>query len=150
MRARSDDDSKTICPLNLRLMCLLNLEDLTVYKIVYSAVDEKPEIAWKCLKIMVGAKGFEPSTSWSRTIDVKQSNLLNRRRIAVQLPPSFGLLTGLRCLTLNKKTFSSKIRTTGSLIPRIRAFCFLSLNLGLSSAWSVNSNGSFWIPVKAS
>jgi hypothetical protein len=38
-----------------------------IYKFIYSAVDEKLEIAWKCLKRMVGAKGFEPSTSWSRT-----------------------------------------------------------------------------------
>jgi len=31
----------------LRSASLLNLEVLTVYKIIYSAVDEKPEIAWK-------------------------------------------------------------------------------------------------------
>jgi hypothetical protein len=33
-------------------------KDMTVYKIIYSGVDEKPEIAWKCLKRMVGANGF--------------------------------------------------------------------------------------------
>jgi len=32
---------------NLRPPCLLNLEDLTVYKIDYSAVGEKTENAWK-------------------------------------------------------------------------------------------------------
>ena len=45
----------------------INLEDLIVYKIIYSAVDENPEIARKLLKRLVGASGFEPPTSWSRT-----------------------------------------------------------------------------------
>jgi len=45
----------------------MNLEDFTVYRIIYSAVDEKTENACKWLKKLVGAKGFEPSTSWSRT-----------------------------------------------------------------------------------
>ena len=30
-------------------------------------VDETPEVLDESLKILVGAKGFEPSTSWSRT-----------------------------------------------------------------------------------
>jgi hypothetical protein len=42
-------------------------EDFTVYKIAYSPVDEKPEVARKSLKKLVGASGFEPPTSWSRT-----------------------------------------------------------------------------------
>ena len=37
--------------------------------------DENPEIKRKCLKEMVGAKGFEPSTSWSRT---RRANNLSR------------------------------------------------------------------------
>jgi hypothetical protein len=45
---------------------LLNSEDLTVYKIIYSAVDEKPEMKFKCLKKLVGERGFEPPTPWSR------------------------------------------------------------------------------------
>jgi len=47
---------------------------------------------------MVGAKGFEPSTSWSRTTKnsgEKLSKALNRRRIAEQLPPLTGLILGL-------------------------------------------------------
>src|SRR5690348_7211273 len=40
---------------------------LTVYKIIYTAVAEKPEGADISLKRMVGASGFEPPTSWSRT-----------------------------------------------------------------------------------
>ena len=46
---------------------LLNSEDLTVYKIIYSAVDEKTEMKFKYLKILVGERGFEPPTPWSRT-----------------------------------------------------------------------------------
>ena len=46
---------------------LLNPEDLTVYKIIYTAVDEKPEALFKYLKTLVGERGFEPPTPWSRT-----------------------------------------------------------------------------------
>ena len=46
---------------------LLNSEDLTVYKIAYTAVDEKPEVQFKCLKRLVGERGFDPPTPWSRT-----------------------------------------------------------------------------------
>jgi len=46
---------------------LLNSEDLTVYKIIYTAVDEKPEVLLMYLKRLVGERGFEPPTPWSRT-----------------------------------------------------------------------------------
>ena len=46
---------------------LVELGGCDVYKIIYSAVDEKPEVTCKYLKELVGANGFEPSTSWSRT-----------------------------------------------------------------------------------
>jgi hypothetical protein len=43
-------------------------KDLAVCKIIYRrVVDGNQEAACKCLKRMVGANGFEPSTSWSRT-----------------------------------------------------------------------------------
>jgi hypothetical protein len=44
-----------------------NSEDITVYKIIYTAVDEEPEVQFKYLKILVGERGFEPPTPWSRT-----------------------------------------------------------------------------------
>ena len=48
-------------------------------------------------------------TSWSRTIAVKQSKALNRRRIAEQLPPLIGLLIGLQFLKFREKeTFFRK------------------------------------------
>jgi hypothetical protein len=34
------------------------------YNFIYSDVDESPDALDKRLKQMVGAKGFEPSTSW--------------------------------------------------------------------------------------
>jgi hypothetical protein len=46
---------------------LLNPEDLTVYKIDYSAVDGKPKVLFISLKRLVGERGFEPPTPWSRT-----------------------------------------------------------------------------------
>jgi len=46
---------------------LVNSEDLTVYKIDTIDVDGKPEVLFKCLKILVGERGFEPPTPWSRT-----------------------------------------------------------------------------------
>src|SRR6266478_7961331 len=45
----------------------LNSVALTVYKIDYSPVDEKPEVLFMYLKGLVGERGFEPPTPWSRT-----------------------------------------------------------------------------------
>ena len=42
-------------------------KNMTAYKNVYIDVDGKPEVAFKCLKILVGERGFEPPTPWSRT-----------------------------------------------------------------------------------
>jgi hypothetical protein len=38
-----------------------------IYNLTYGLLDEGPDARDKSLKQMVGAKGFEPSTSWSRT-----------------------------------------------------------------------------------
>jgi hypothetical protein len=43
------------------------LEDLTDYKIVYSGILDDPENRRKLLILMVGERGFEPPTPWSRT-----------------------------------------------------------------------------------
>jgi hypothetical protein len=40
---------------------------LTVYKIDYSDVDGRPEVLFICLRRLVGERGFEPPTPWSRT-----------------------------------------------------------------------------------
>ena len=45
----------------------LNSVALTVYKIDYITVDEEPEVLFMCLKRLVGERGFEPPTPWSRT-----------------------------------------------------------------------------------
>src|SRR5271156_5828898 len=42
-------------------------KNMTVYKIDTIDVDEKPEMQFKCLKRLVGERGFEPPTPWSRT-----------------------------------------------------------------------------------
>ncbi len=39
----------------------------TVYSFDTIDVDGKPETQFKCLKRMVGERGFEPPTPWSRT-----------------------------------------------------------------------------------
>ncbi len=54
---------------------VLTFEESINYKIIYSAVDEKPGITCKGLKKLVGANGFEPSTSWSRTRRASQAAL---------------------------------------------------------------------------
>src|SRR6266568_8528888 len=46
---------------------LLRLEDIPVYKIVYSRFLDGLRTAGMCLKILVGERGFEPPTHWSRT-----------------------------------------------------------------------------------
>ena len=43
------------------------MENEAVYKIDYNDVAVKPEVAFKLLKRMVGERGFEPPTPWSRT-----------------------------------------------------------------------------------
>ena len=46
---------------------MLNLEDLTDYKIVYIAIFGDPGNRFKLLILLVGERGFEPPTPWSRT-----------------------------------------------------------------------------------
>src|SRR5438270_5248990 len=42
-------------------------KNTTVYNFDTIDVDGKPEVAFVCLKRMVGERGFEPPTPWSRT-----------------------------------------------------------------------------------
>jgi hypothetical protein len=42
-------------------------KNTTVYNFDTIDVGGKPEVMFKCLKIMVGERGFEPPTPWSRT-----------------------------------------------------------------------------------
>ncbi len=44
-----------------------NQRSSTVYNFETIDVDGKPEVTFKCLKRMVGERGFEPPTPWSRT-----------------------------------------------------------------------------------
>jgi hypothetical protein len=69
---------------------VLDLEDLTAYKIDYSGVDETPERSDMSLKRLVGASGFEPPASWSRT----------RRSSQAEPRPecSFATYNSLRCI----------------------------------------------------
>jgi hypothetical protein len=55
---------------------LLNLEDLTDYKIVYIGILGDPGNGCKLLKIMVGERGFEPPTPWSRTNELQTLSAL--------------------------------------------------------------------------
>ena len=77
---------------------LAKLEDLTTYNFIYSAVDEKPEDSFKSLKKMVGASGFEPPTSWSRT----------------RIPP-FPLLSTVGFLVFPSTTYESIVESGGTL-----------------------------------
>ena len=42
-------------------------KNMTVYNFDTIDVDGKPEVQFKCLKRLVGERGFEPPTPWSRT-----------------------------------------------------------------------------------
>jgi hypothetical protein len=59
-----------------RTACLLNCVALTVYKFDHSAVDGNPEARFKCLKKLVGERGFEPPTPWSRRLVSRGINML--------------------------------------------------------------------------
>jgi hypothetical protein len=78
-----------IHPRNIVQFCEVDLLGSRSYKIIYSGVDENPEIAWKCLKRMVGANGFEPSTSWSR-ISSRNTILLARLALFCVKHPHMG------------------------------------------------------------
>jgi hypothetical protein len=58
-----------------RIESLGTSEAMTIYSFIYSGVDESPGGRDKPLKILVGAKGFEPSASWSRTRRASQAAL---------------------------------------------------------------------------
>jgi hypothetical protein len=45
---------------------VLNCEEITVYKFDHSTVDERPAVRFTLLKTLVGERGFEPPTPWSR------------------------------------------------------------------------------------
>jgi hypothetical protein len=62
-------------PTTLRLPKMHSREDLIIYNFIYIYVDEKPEGTDKSLKRMVGASGFEPPASWSRTRRASQAAL---------------------------------------------------------------------------
>src|SRR5215472_5435346 len=56
---------------------------------------------------LVGASGFEPPTSWSRTIKIVkevQSIALNRRRIVSDFLPLIGLRSGLHSTSKSETT----------------------------------------------
>jgi hypothetical protein len=42
-------------------------KNMTVYNFDTVDVDGKPEVQFMCLKRLVGERGFEPPTPWSRT-----------------------------------------------------------------------------------
>jgi hypothetical protein len=56
-------------------------KNTTVYKIDTIDVDGKPEVRFKCLKRLVGERGFEPPTPWSR----KQSTNVDSASLTYQI-----------------------------------------------------------------
>jgi hypothetical protein len=56
----------TLLPVDRLDFQLEKQKNRTVYKIVYSGVTEKPEMQFISLKQLVGERGFEPPTPWSR------------------------------------------------------------------------------------
>ena len=62
---------------------------MTVYNFDTIDVDGKPEEQFKCLKKMVGERGFEPPTPWSRTrCSTRLSHSPTMLRMALGPPPS--------------------------------------------------------------
>src|SRR5258708_1518751 len=76
----------------------------TVYNFDTIDVGGKPEVQFKCLKIMVGERGFEPPTPWSRTrcsTRLSHSPTLSRTREGIRR-----VLNGNRSLYCKIITFS--------------------------------------------
>ena len=72
---------------------MLNLEDLTDYKIVYIGILDDPGNGCKLLILMVGERGFEPPTPWSRT---RCSTRLSHSPIVPIFSCSFGMENALQ------------------------------------------------------
>jgi hypothetical protein len=53
------------------------LKNMTVYNFDTIDVDGKPEVQFKCLKRLVGERGFEPPTPWSEPDSSSCGTLLN-------------------------------------------------------------------------
>src|SRR5579863_4247973 len=70
----------------------------TVYKIDTIDVDGKPELQFKCLKRLVGERGFEPPTPWSRT---RCSTRLSHSPTVRGAAGTDGRLRRIAALTLN-------------------------------------------------
>jgi len=65
-------ENQTACLREISLQFSLKIaqeirEAGTVYNFDTIDVDGKPEVTFKCLKRLVGERGFEPPTPWSRT-----------------------------------------------------------------------------------
>ena len=70
-------------------------KNMTVYNFDTIDVDGKPEVQFKCLKRLVGERGFEPPTPWSRTrCSTRLSHSPTRLRTALwkAVHPAFLLL----------------------------------------------------------
>jgi len=58
-------------------------KNMTVYNFDTIDVDGKPEVQFKCLKRLVGERGFEPPTPWSRTRFRRLLNSIETCRLLV-------------------------------------------------------------------
>jgi len=67
-------------------------KNTTAYKNVYIDVDGKPEVTFKCLKRLVGERGFEPPTPWSRR-GVPRFDGLHQEDDSKQMPRFPGAVT---------------------------------------------------------
>ena len=64
-------------------------KNCTVYNFDTIDVDGKPEVLFKCLKRLVGERGFEPPTPWSRTrCSTRLSHSPTAPRAAIMEGPS--------------------------------------------------------------
>src|ERR1035441_10384668 len=81
---------------------------------------------------MVDVTGIEPATAWLQTVTRNHSKALNRRRIAIQLPPLCGLHNGLRI------SIWTRSRTVLTMGPE-----FLKRNSGLSHLRSTRCHVNF-------
>ena len=106
----------------------MKLKCTPIYNFIYSDVDKSPDALDKLLKIMVGAKGFEPSTSWSRT----------RRASQAALRPDGGDLA-IRVDTEYARQRDSQINTRRKDWARISTPAFLALQPSILSPFSACS-----------
>jgi hypothetical protein len=85
----------------------------TIYNFDTIAVDGKPEVQFKYLKRLVGERGFEPPTPWSRTrCSTRLSHSPTRLRAAIGRPSTSAIYCSIGKDIITSQFIACSLRPT--------------------------------------